>query len=511
MTFAVELTGVTKRFGTVTANDNVDLQVEAGTVHALLGENGAGKTTLMNILYGLIVPDAGEIRLQGKPITFKNPSDAIAARVGMVHQHFMIVPSLTVAENVLIGMSPTKFGIVDRRQSNRIVAERSRAFGLPLDPSARAADLSIGVLQRVEIVKALVRGAEVIILDEPTAVLTPQEADDLSVTIRDLARAGTTVILITHKLREVMKTCRRATVMRGGRVVDTVSVVDTDEQQLTQLMVGRIPVTTWSKQPVPTRPRLEIKDLTVKDDRGREVLHAVNLSVPAGRIIGIAGVEGNGQSQLVETITGLRRAEAGRVTLDGRDIADRGPRAVRKSGVAHIPEDRLHRGVARDTSIRNNIIVNVYKKRPHSRFSILRPRYSDDYAARLISKFSITADGPGAAIGGLSGGNMQKVVVARELATSPEVVVAAQPTRGVDVGSIEFLHRELIELRESGVAVLLLSAELDELFALADVIHVMYEGAITGTFDPATATEYDIGAAMAGANDTGTAHRKPGQ
>ena len=495
---AIELSSITKRFGSVLANDHVDLRVKAGTVHALLGENGAGKTTLMNILYGLTSPDEGDIRVHGRLVSFASPSAAIAARIGMVHQHFMIAPSLTVAENILIGRAPTRFGLIKRRAANRSVADRAREFGFQLDPRARAGDLSIGVLQRVEIVKALIRGAEILILDEPTAVLTPQEADDLAATLRTLADTGTTVILITHKLREVINTCDQATVMRNGRVVGSVDVRDTDEAQLTHMMVGRIPVNTWTKHPVESEPLLDVHDLTVRDDRGHETVRSISLAVPRGRIIGIAGVEGNGQTQLVEALTGLRRVESGTVTLAGRDVTNWKPRDVRGEGVAHIPEDRLRRGVARNTSVRNNLIVNVYRQNPHSRHRLLRPRRSESYARELIRRFSISADRPAARTGGLSGGNMQKVVIARELATSPQLVIAAQPTRGVDVGSIEFVHREIVELRDSGVAVLLVSAELDELLGLSDLIHVMYEGSIAATFDPATASEYDIGAAMAG-------------
>jgi general nucleoside transport system ATP-binding protein len=502
MSIAIELVSVTKRFGSVVANDHVDLRVESGTIHALLGENGAGKTTLMNVLYGLVRPEEGEIRVQGQQVDFKSPSDAIAARVGMVHQHFMIAPSLTVAQNILIGRAPSRFGLVNTRAANRMVSERAKEFGFDLDPRAKARDLSIGELQRVEIVKALIRGAEVLILDEPTAVLTPQEADDLSRTLRTLANQGTTVVLITHKLREVTNTCDRATVMRNGRVVGTVEVQATDEAQLTQMMVGRIPINSWAKSAVESRPLLDVRALTVRDDRGHESVSAVSFAVPAGRIIGIAGVEGNGQTQLVEALTGLRKIESGTVTLDGEDVTNSKPRTIRGLGVAHIPEDRLRRGVARSLSIKDNLLINVYRQAPHSRFRMMHPRRSDAYARTLIERFSIATDNPASPIGGLSGGNMQKVVVARELATAPNLVIAAQPTRGVDVGSIEFLHREIVELRDEGVAVLLISAELDELLALSDVIHVMYEGSIVATFDPTSASEYDIGAAMAGSGST---------
>lgn len=498
MVSAIDLRSVSKRFGATLANDAVDLQVEAGTVHALLGENGAGKTTLMNILFGMVTPDSGEIRIQGKRVQFRTPADAIAAKVGMVHQHFMIAPSLSVAENVLIGRTPSRFGIINRKRGVQLVAERAREHGFALDPRARARDLSVGTLQKVEILKALVRGAEIVILDEPTAVLTPQEADELSGTLKGLARNGTTVILITHKLREVMNTCDRATVMRAGRVVGSVDVRDTDEDRLTEMMVGRIPVRTWQKHDRSSDPALEIRGLSVQDDRGRAVVRAVDLNVPAGRIVGIAGVEGNGQTELVDALTGLRRAISGSVHFEGKDLTNRRPRVIRSAGVAHIPEDRLRRGVARNASISDNLLVTVYRDAPHSRFGLLRPRKSIAHARGLMTRFAVAAAGPRAPVGSLSGGNMQKVVVARELAVTPRLVVAAQPTRGVDVGSIEFLHRELIALRDAGVAVLLLSAELDELFALSDVLHVMYEGALIGPFDPSTSDELEIGAAMAG-------------
>jgi simple sugar transport system ATP-binding protein len=498
MALAVELSGITKSFGPLVANDHVDLQVAHGTIHALLGENGAGKSTLMNILYGMIRPDEGEIRLDGEVQDFKGPSDAIAARIGMVHQHFMIAPSMTVVENILVGRVPTSLGLVNRRKSNATVADAARRFGFTVDPRARAADLSIGELQRVEIIKALIREARTLILDEPTAVLTPQEADDLAVTLRGLASEGVTVLLITHKLREVLNGCDRATVMRGGRVVGSVDVAETDELELTKMMVGRIPVSAWPKADVAPAPLLAIDGVRVLDDRGRTAVCDVSLDVPVGRIVGIAGVEGNGQSQLVEAIAGLRPVESGRITVADHDITNASPRQVRRRGVAHVPEDRSRRGVAARATVRDNLIVNVYRHRPHSRFGLLRRRGSDRYARELIRQYSIAVEGPSSIVGRLSGGNMQKVVVARELATQPRVVIAAQPTRGVDVGSIEFIHRALARLRDEGVAVLLISAELDELRTLSDVIHVMYQGAVAGTFDPATASEYEIGIAMAG-------------
>lgn len=496
--WAVELTGITKRYGDLVANDGVDLSVRRGSIHALLGENGAGKSTLMNILYGMVRPDSGTITVDGIERVFSSPADAIAARVGMVHQHFMIAPSMTVAENVLAGAFPRRFRLLDRSRGYREVEETAQRFGFMVNPRARAGDLSVGELQRVEIVKALVRGASILVLDEPTAVLTPQEVDELSDRLRALAAGGVSIVLITHKLREVLSTCDRSTVMRGGRVVGSLETAGTDAKMLTEMMVGRLPTSTWHRGGAPGEPVMVVKGVNVLDDRGAKAVNAVDLAVRAGQIVGVAGVEGNGQSQLVEALTGLRRVESGSVTVAGRDVTNASPRAVRDAGLGHIPEDRVKRGVAAAASVRDNTILGVHRRPPHARWGVMRERRSTAYARRLIDDFAIAVQGPLTPVGTLSGGNMQKVVVARELATSPRVVVAAQPTRGVDVGSIEFIHRQLVTLRDAGVGILLVSAELEELLALSDVLHVMYEGSLVATFDPGAVTEQELGAAMAG-------------
>jgi ABC-type uncharacterized transport system ATPase subunit len=499
MSAAVQMREITKRYGALLANDRVDFTLSSGTVHALVGENGAGKSTLMSILYGLVTPDAGTIEINGERVVLRGPADAIAARIGMVHQHFMIAPSLTVAENIVLGRARTRYGLLDRIACETAVKEVADNHGFKLDPGALARDLPVGVLQRVEIVKALFRGAEILILDEPTAVLTPQETEELARALRALAEGGTSVVLITHKLKEVMGICDVATVLRRGVVIDTVPISDTSERELARMMVGHDISEAWKKAPTTsTSEVLRLSRLSVKDDRGHLAVRELDFTVNSGTIVGIAGVEGNGQTELVETITGLRVAESGQVILVGDDVTRKHPRELRRRGVAHIPEDRVHRGVALGCSVRDNLILNVYKRAPFSRFGLIRGRVSRVYADDLVRRFGIAVSDTEQHVASLSGGNMQKVIVARELAEDPRLVVAAQPTRGVDIGAIEFIHGELVTLRDRGVGVLLISAELDELLALSDVIHVMYEGQIVATFNSAEATEFTLGLAMSG-------------
>jgi len=500
----VEMRGITKRFGGLLANDAVDLTLTPGEVHAVVGENGAGKSTLMNVLCGLVRLDSGEIRVRGQPVTISGPDEAIRLRIGMVHQHFMLVPSLSVAENGVLGRAPTRMALVDRAAAERAVLDVGRQFGLVLEPKARTRDLSVGLLQRIEIVKALYRGADILILDEPTAVLTPQEAIDLGTTLRTLSNQGVAIVFISHKLKEVMALCDRVTVMRRGRVVGQVATGDTDERQLARMMVGRDVVTEAASHEVRARQVvLALEGVAVEDDRRHLAVRDVSLQVNAGTIVGIAGVEGNGQTELIEAIAGLRTTAVGRISLHGRDVTRFTPRRVREVGVAHIPEDRLKRGVAPGRSIQENLLLTVYYRWPFSRAGFVRRAAGRAHAQQLVQQFGVATPNVDVAVQALSGGNMQKVVLARELAGGPTLLLAAHPTRGLDIGAIEYVHQQLRELRDGGAAVLLVSAELDELLALSDEIVVMYEGRIVARMNGSDTNELELGAAMAGLSRQG--------
>jgi len=498
--YKVQLRQITKRFGPVLANDSVDLDILPGEVHALVGENGAGKTTLMKILFGMYQPDTGEILLDGKPVVIGSPQAAIDHGIGMVHQHFMLLNSLTVADNIVLGMEPTKRGLLDTDSARRLTRDLSARYGLRVDPDATVRDLSVGVRQRVEILKALARGARVLILDEPTAVLTPQETDELFATLQGLVADGMTIIFITHKLREVMAVSNNVTVMRLGHTVGTVSTASTTSADLARMMIGRDYIPVVQKAPAhPGAVALEVRGLRADDDRGVSALNGLDLTVRFGEIVGIAGVEGNGQTELVEALTGLRKATAGTVSLQGRPIANVSPRRVREAGVSHIPEDRLKHGVAATASIRDNLAMSRYYRPPLlSGGFLLRPHRLALYAWDLIRRFDIRTRDAALPAGSLSGGNMQKLVIARELALAPRLLVAAQPTRGVDIGAIESIHQRIVDERDRGAAVLVVSAELSEVMALADRIAVMYEGRITGIFDAGTVTEEELGLYMLG-------------
>jgi simple sugar transport system ATP-binding protein len=497
----LELRGITKRYGPLAANDGISIAVAPGQVHALLGENGAGKTTLMNVLYGLTQPDEGEILLDGKPAKFGSPRDAIAAGIGMVHQHFMLVPVFTVADNVTLGIEEAgPAGFLDRRKTRRDVADLSHRYGLDVDPDALVEDLPVGIQQRVEIVKALVRQAKVLILDEPTAVLTPAESEELFRIIRQLRDGGTSVIFISHKLREVQAIADTITVLRRGQVVGQRTPPVT-EDDLAALMVGRNVQLRVSKQPAqPGEVVLDVEDLTVSDAGGFPV-NGLSFQVKAGEILGIAGVQGNGQTELCEALMGLRPAAGGSVTLNGRDLTRASPRARLRAGVAYVPEDRREDGLVSPFSVAENLILDMYDRPPYSSGVNLNLPAIRANATERIAEFDIRTGSPATPAGTLSGGNQQKVILAREVGREHKVLIASQPTRGLDVGSIEFVHRRIIEQRDHGVAVVIVSSELDEIYALADRIAVMYEGKITG-FRPPDVPAAELGRLMAGGADS---------
>ncbi|WP_163275379.1 ABC transporter ATP-binding protein [Cellulomonas iranensis] len=494
----LELRGITKRFGTLVANDAIDLVVEPGQIHCLLGENGAGKSTLMNVLYGLLRADAGQILLDGAPQHFDGPGDAMRAGIGMVHQHFMLVPVLTVAENVVLGDEDVRGpGWLDMRTARRRVREISERFGFDLDPDALVGDLPVGVQQRVEIVKALARDARVLVLDEPTAVLTPQETDELMATMRRLADAGTALVFITHKLREVREVADRITVIRHGRVAGAAEP-GTTTRELARLMVGR-DVTLTVDRP-PARPRgdgLRVDGLTVRDASGRALVDDVTLQVRGGEVLGIAGVQGNGQTELVEAITGLRAPSAGTVRLGDDDLTRAGVRAVLAAGVGHVPEDRTHDGLVGEFSIAENLVLDRSFGPPFVRRGEVRRAHLAEFARQRVDEFDVRTSSIRTQVRRLSGGNQQKVVIARELARPLRLLVAAQPTRGVDVGSIEFIHRRIVETRDAGTAVVVVSTEIDEVLGLADRIAVMYRGRVVGVVPAGTSREV-LGLMMAG-------------
>lgn len=479
----VELRNITKRFpGGVLANDRVSLDLRRGEILGLLGENGAGKTTLMNILYGLYRPDEGEIRLRSAPVHFHSPHDAIAHGLGMVHQHFMLVPKFTVAENLMLGQpSPRPPLLADRRAVAQRILDLSAQYGLQVDPHAPVWQLSVGQEQRVEILKTLYRGAEILILDEPTAVLTPQEVDELLAILRNLAADGRSIIFISHKLREVMEVCDRIAVMRDGRLVDVVLTAQTTTQALSRMMVGREVMLRVDKAPAtPGEVLLRIQNLHAKDDRGLPALRGVNLTVRAGEIVGVAGVEGNGQRELEETLRGLRPVSAGRIELCGRDVTGRTPRDIIDAGLGHVPSDRYRTGLLRDFSVAENLALVTVDRPPFTRRGLLDMNAMRSYARQLVQAFDVRTPSVDVRVAALSGGNAQKVVLAREIAHGPRVLLVAQPTRGVDVGAIEYVHRELVRRRDEGMAILLISTELDEILALSDRIVVLYQGRIVG-------------------------------
>ena len=497
----LELKNITKQFPGVLANDHINLTLKKGEIHALLGENGAGKSTLMNILYGLYEPTEGEIYVRGKQITPDSPSDAIAAGIGMVHQHFMLIPVFTVTENVMLGYEETSGvgGFLNQRRAARRITDISEQYHLAVDPNAYVQDLPIGVQQRVEIIKLLYREADILIFDEPTAVLTPQEADELFEIMAGLVKQGKSIIFITHKLREVLEVADRITVIRRGKVVGSTVPAEADQAKLAEMMVGRaVHLELDKKSAEPGADVLTIKNLTVTNDLDQITVDDISFNVRAGEVLGIAGVQGNGQTEIVEALTGLRTPISGSIKFQGKDITYASPRTVTELGTAHIPEDRQKDGLVLDYTISHNMVLNTYYNPPYTRNGTIQEQVVSESAEKLVKQFDVRTPSAEAAVSTLSGGNQQKVIIARELSRDTKLLIAAQPTRGVDVGAIEFIHQQIISQRDDGKAVLLSSTELDEIMQLSDRIIVMFDGKIIATVQTHKVTKEEVGLMMAG-------------
>jgi len=501
---ALEMSGITKRYPGVVANDRIDLEIRPGEIHALLGENGAGKSTLMNILYGLATPDEGEIRLDGTPVTIAGPADAIDRGISMVHQHFMLVPVLSVADNILLGEETMANPIfLDRKEAHRRIVELCERFGFEIDPETKVGALSIGWQQRVEILKALYRRARILVLDEPTAVLTPQETKEIFAVLRRLADEGHSIIFISHKLYEVLEIADRITVIRRGKVVGTRVPAETTEEDLAELMVGRnVSLSVDRGVSHPADVTLTVEDLRVADDRGHEAVKGVAFEVRAGEILGVAGVAGNGQEELVEALTGLRAPTAGKVTLGGADVTGHGPRALQQAGMSFVPGDRHRFGLVLSFPLADNLILTQYDEAPYARGSFRNDSAIEAWAKRAVAEYDIRTPSTTAEVRTLSGGNQQKAVVAREFSRDLNTLILDQPTRGLDVGSIEFIHRQIVAKRDAGAAILLVSAELDEVLELSDRVAVMYRGEIVALVDGPSAEREEIGLLMAAGRRT---------
>ena len=499
-TVVIEMKNIVKKFGDFTANDGINLTVHKGEVHAILGENGAGKSTLMNVLYGLYQPTSGQIFVKGQEVHFSGPKNAIEAGIGMVHQHFMLIQPFTVTDNIILGVEPTKGLVVDKKLARQKVVELSERYGMAVDPDAKIQDISVGMQQRVEILKVLYRGADVLILDEPTASLTPQEIDELMSIIENLTADGKSIILITHKLKEIKACSDSCTIIRQGKYIRTVKVAECSENDLAAMMVGRaVNFSVHKQEQEPGEVVLEVKDLRAKDYRGVEILQGLNLKVRSGEIVGLAGVDGNGQTELVEILTGLKKAESGSVTMLGTDIFNRTPKEVFQKGVSSIPADRQKHGLVLDFSVEDNLILQHFEEQPFSSRGILNRGPIRSQATELIEKFDVRPrQSELRPAGTLSGGNQQKVIIAREVTNDKELLIAVNPTRGLDVGAIEFVHKYIVEQRNKGRAVLLVSFELDEIMDLSDRIDVIFDGQITGEVPGKEANEKELGFMMAG-------------
>ena len=510
MEYVVEMKNITMDFPGIRANDDVSLSVKKGEIFALVGENGAGKSTLMNILYGILTPTKGEVIIKGKKVTSFNPRNTIAAGVGMVHQHFMLVPSFTVAQNIVMSREPRKWGLFyDEKAAVEAVRALSAEYGLQVEPNDTVRQISVGLQQRVEILKTLYRGADVLILDEPTAVLTPQETDELFAILRRVVKEkGMTVIIITHKLYEVMAISDRVAVMRQGKLVNLEETKNVNERSLAAMMVGRDVVQVQQQEKAnPGEEKIVVKDLHAEDNRGLPAVRGLSLSVRAGEVLGIAAIEGNGQSELLEAITGMRPYSSGTVTVNGTEVSGMTPGAIRELGLSHVPEDRLATGVSADADISDNLLVGKHTRKEFAKFGIHQNKKAiEAYAQGQFEKFDIRASGLDARVGSLSGGNMQKVVIAREFSFPSDVLVISQPTRGVDIGANEFIHSRILEKRQEGAAILLCSADLDEVFRLSDRIITIYEGRITGEFEAGTISKAEIGYYMTGDRKAGAAN-----
>ena len=500
MEYVIEMLNIRKEFGSFVANDNITLQLRKGEIHALLGENGAGKSTLMNVLFGLYQPEAGEIRVRGEKVNITSPNVANDLGIGMVHQHFMLVQNFTVTENIILGAEPKAGLKIDRAAAREKVRQISEQYGLAVDPDAKIEDISVGMQQRVEILKTLYRGADILIFDEPSAVLTPQEIKELIQIMNRLIAEGKSIILITHKLKEIMEVADRCTTIRRGKYIGTVDIDETMTQsRLAEMMVGReVNFNAEYSKATPQELVLDIKDLVVKDSRGIKAVDGLNLDIRAGEIVGIAGIDGNGQTELIEAITGLRKADSGEIFLNNKSIKNLKPRKVTESGVGHIPQDRHKHGLVLDYSIGHNMVLQTYYQKPYSKAGIMNYGQVMEKAKTLIEKFDVRTPSPETFARALSGGNQQKAIIAREVDRSPDLLIAAQPTRGLDVGAIEFIHEQLVLEREKGRAVLLISFELEEILQVSDRIAVLYEGRTVAFLDPKETNEIELGFLMAG-------------
>ena len=497
----IEMREITKIFGEFVANDKINLQLRKGEIHALLGENGAGKSTLMNMLAGLLEPTSGEIVVNGQVVKLDSPSKAASLGIGMVHQHFMLVEAFTVAENIILGSELTKNGVLDIARATKEIMDLSERYGLAVDPSAKVADISVGAQQRVEILKTLYRGADILIFDEPTAVLTPSEIDELMAIMKNLVKEGKSIILITHKLDEIRAVSDRVTVIRRGKSIETVEIVGATNADLAEMMVGRsVSFKTEKQAAQPKEVVLSIKDLVVNENRGVPAVKNLSLDVRAGEIVGIAGIDGNGQSELIQAITGLRKIESGSIELKGRSILGLHPRQITEMSVGHVPEDRHRDGLVLDMMISENIALQTYYKEPLSKNGILNYTNITSHAKNLMQEFDVRAASETVPASALSGGNQQKAIIAREINRDPDLLIVSQPTRGLDVGAIEYIHKRLIEARDNGKAVLVVSFELDEILNVSDRIAVIHDGKIQGIVTPETTNKQELGVLMAGGN-----------